>query len=244
MIGEILVTHLGLIGELSDEDKGALLSIRGEIRDVARGEDILRQGDRPSESVVVVSGLLQRYKISVQGTRQVHCFYLATDAPCLETLHIDVMDNTLGAVAPSRVGIIPHSELFRVMEARPKLLSLIWRETLVQAAIFREWLMRNSQMLGHAQMAHFFCEMLTRAKAAGIAQGDSCELPITQEDLAAALGMSTVHVNRTLMVLRAGGLLEFRAGSLQVSDWEKLVEIADYDAGYLHLQKGRSEPRR
>ena len=77
------------------------------------------------------------------------------------------MDNSLAAAAPSQVGIVPHSELFRVMDARPKVLALIWRETLVQGAIFREWLMRNSQMLAHAQMAHFFCEVMTRARAAG-----------------------------------------------------------------------------
>jgi CRP-like cAMP-binding protein len=121
------------------------------------------------------------------------------------------------------------------MEAHPKVLALIWRETLVQGAIFREWLMRNSQKLAHSQMAHFFCEVFTRAKAAGVNRGDACDLPITQEDLADALGMSIVHVNRTLMILRAGELLEFRGGVLTVKDWEKLVQVAEFDPGYLHL---------
>src|SRR5215217_2449758 len=146
-IGEIFIHHLGLIGHLSEEDKQALLSIKGEIRDVNRGEDVLRDGDRPTYSVVVISGLLQRYTMSPEGKRQIHSFYLPTDTPCLETLHIVVMDNTLGAVAPSRIGLVPHPELFRVMNAHPKVLALIWRETLIQASIFREWLMRNSQKL-------------------------------------------------------------------------------------------------
>src|SRR5829696_6672666 len=94
-------------------------------------------------------------------------FYLPTDTPCLETLHIGVMDNNLGAVAPSRIGLVPHPELFRVMDARPNVLALIWRETLIQASTFREWLMRNSQKLAHVQTAHFFCEIMTRARAAG-----------------------------------------------------------------------------
>src|SRR3954451_25216046 len=153
MIGEIFVKHLGLIGTLSDEDRAALLSLRGEIRDVARGEDVLRQGERPSHSVVVISGLLQRYTLTPQGTRQIHSFYLPTDTPCLETLHIDVMDNALATLAPSRLGFVAHTDLLRVMEDSPKVMSLIWRETLVQAAIFRKWLMRNSQMLAHASMA-------------------------------------------------------------------------------------------
>jgi CRP-like cAMP-binding protein len=147
------------------------------------------------------------------------------------------MDNTLGAIAPSRVGLVPLPELFRVMECRPNIMALCWRETLVQASVFRAWLMRNSQMLAHAQMAHFFCEIMARARAAGLAENDTCELPITQEDLADALGMTTVHVNRTLMILRAGGLLEFRSGVLTVSKWDQLVEIAEFDPSYLHLHE-------
>ena len=92
-------------------------------------------------------------------------------------------------------------------------------------------------MLAHAQMAHLFCEIMTRARAAGLAQDDTCDLPITQEDLGDTLGMSTVHVNRTLMMLRAAGMVEFRGGKLTVLDWEKLVEIAEFDPTYLHLRQ-------
>ncbi len=194
MIGDVFIKHLGLIGRLSDEDKSALRSLRGEVRNLQRGEDVLKDGERPAHSVVVVSGLLQRYTIAPEGKRQIHSFYLPTDTPCLEAIHIGVMDNTLGAIAPSRVGLVPLPELFRVMASHPSLTALFWRETLVQASIFRAWLMRNSQLLAHAQMAHFFCEIMARARAAGLVQGDACELPITQEDLGDALGMTTVHV--------------------------------------------------
>jgi CRP-like cAMP-binding protein len=237
MIGEIIIKHLGLIGDLSEDDKEALREIRGEVRELQRGEDILRIGERPTYSVVVLEGLLQRYKMTPQGGRQIHSFYIPTDTPSMETLPMEVMDNSLGAVAPSQVGIIHHPELKRVMDARPNVLMLIWRDTLVQAATFREWLMRDSQMLAHAQMAHFFCEIMIRAKAAGLVRGGTCDLPLTQQDLADALGMSTVHVNRTLMVLRAGGLVEFRDGLLTIPDWERLVEVAEFDPVYLHLHR-------
>ena len=236
MIGEIFVRHLALIGELSEADKAALMTLQGEIRDIRRGEDLLTVGDRPRESVCVISGMLHRYKTTPEGKRQIHSFYLPGDTPCLETVPIDVMDNSLAATAPSRVGIVPHPELFRVMSERPQVLHLLWRETLVQAAVFREWLTRNSQLLAHGQMAHFFCEIMVRARAHGIARGDSCELPITQEDLGDALGMSTVHVNRTLMVLRAGGLVEFQGGVLTVPDLERLMDMAEFDPTYLHLR--------
>ena len=235
MIGEIFIKHLELFGRLSGEDKDALRAIDGEVREFKRGEDILLEGERPTQSVVVFSGLLQRYTISPEGKRQIHSFYLPTDTPCLETLHIGVMDNTLGALAASRIGLVAHPQLFKIMDSHPNVLALFWRETLIQAAMFREWLMRNSQMLAHAQMAHLFCEIMTRARAAGLVRDDTCDLPITQEDLADALGMTSVHVNRTLMVLRTGGLVEFRGGRLTVTDWDRLVEIAEFDPSYLHL---------
>ncbi len=234
-IGEIFIHHLGLIGRLSDADKEALLSIKGEIRDLTRGEDVLRDGDRPTYSVVVISGLLQRYTTSPEGKRQIHSFYLPTDTPSLEAVHIGVMDNNLGAVTQSRVGLVPFSELFRVMDTHPNLTALMWRETLVQASILRAWLMRNSQTLAHEQMAHLFCEVMTRARAAGLVQGDTCDLPIRQEDLGDALGMTNVHVSRTLAMIRASGSVEFRGGKLTVMNWEQLVQIAQFDGSYLHL---------
>lgn len=234
-IGETFILHLGLIGSLSEEDKQALLSIQGEIRDLKRGEDVLKDGDRPRHSVVVISGLLQRYTLGPEGQRQIHSFYLPTDTPCLEAIHIRVMDNNLGALAPSRVGVVPIPELLRVMAAQPNLNALMWRETLVQASILRAWLQRNSQTEAHQRLAHLFCETAIRAKAAGLAQGNTFDLPITQEDLGDGLGISLVHVNRTLMLLRATGAVEFRGGKLTIMNWEQLVEIAQFDGSYLHL---------
>jgi CRP-like cAMP-binding protein len=236
MIGETILRRLEQIGKLAEEDKAALLSLRGTTRKLKRGEDVLKEGEHPTEAVIVLSGLLLRYRFSPNGSRQIHSFYIPTDTPCLESMPMEVMDNSLAAAAPSHVGLVEHVELARVMDERPHLLTLIWRETLIQGALVREWLMRNSQMLAHAQMAHFFCEIMTRARAAGVADGDSCAFPITQEDLADALGMTTVHVNRTLQILRAGGLMEFRGGKLTVRDLPQLSEIAEFDPSYLHLK--------
>jgi CRP-like cAMP-binding protein len=82
LIGETFILHLGLIGSLSEEDKQALLSIRGETRDLKRGEDILRDGDRPSHSVVVISGLLQRYTLGPRASGR------STPSTCPPTRHV------------------------------------------------------------------------------------------------------------------------------------------------------------
>ncbi|HEV2867606.1 MAG TPA: Crp/Fnr family transcriptional regulator [Allosphingosinicella sp.] len=235
-IGEALVSHLSCIGELSDEDRRAVAALDGEIRDVPRYQDILRSGDHPTNAVVILSGFLHRYTVGPEGARQIHSFYIPTDAPCLETLHLDYMDNNLAACVDSRIGLIPHRELYRLMDERPDVLKVVWRETLIQGAVFREWLMRNSNMPAHAAMAHFFCEIFTRSRAAGLAEHDSCPLPITQELLSDALGLTPVHTNRTLMLLRDGGLLEWRSGRLKVKDWDRLCALAEFDPAYLHLR--------
>src|SRR4051812_45467938 len=183
MIGEALSKHLSCIGELSKDDAAGLLRIKGEVRAFPKSKDILTAGDVPKFSVVVLKGYLCRHSWKTDGSRQIHSFYIPTDAPSLETLHIDYLDNNLGAIVQTSVGIIPHAEMFRLMDERPNLRSLIWRETLIQAAVFREWLTRNSTLPAHSAMAHLFCEMFVRAEAARQVIADSCEMPTTQEVL-------------------------------------------------------------
>ena len=234
-IGELFVRHLSLFGTLSEADRHALLNIKGRIGVLEKGQDILRVGDKPTHVVAVLSGMLQRYTLDAEGERQIHSFYLGGDVPSLEGLHIDVMDNALGAVTTSRVALVTHVDMFALLHAHPNLAALCWRETLVQAAVFREWLARNSKKLAHAQTAHLFCEMITRAKANGLSDGKSMSLPVTQKDLADALGMSVVHVNRTLQTLRSTGEVELKNGILTIGDFGTVADLAGFDPAYLHL---------
>ena len=243
MIGEALSKHLSCIGELSKDDLGALQRIKGEIRTFPKGKDILTAGDVPHYSVVVLKGFLCRHSWKRDGTRQIHSFYIPTDAPSLETLHIDYLDNSLSAVVPSTVGVIAHPEMFRLMDERPNLQALVWRETLIQAAVFREWLTRNSTLPAHSAMAHLFCEIYVRSRAAGQVTADSCEMPTTQETLAQALGLTAVHVNRTLQLLRESGLVELKNGRLYIHNFDKLAEIGEFDPLYLHLRNLRTPVR-
>lgn len=235
-VGETLASHLESFGELPADDRKALAELKAEVRDLPRQTDVLRSGDHPTSVVVVLSGLLYRYSVGPEGRRQIHSFYLPTEAPSLETLYIDYMDNNLGAVVHSKIGLISHDQIYRLIDERPETRKLLWRQTLVQGATFREWLVRNSNMPAHVSLAHLFCEMLTRAKAAGLSNGDSCALPLTQEFVADALGLTSVHTNRTLQALRETGAVEWRSGRLTVKDWPKLREIARFDPHYLHLR--------
>jgi CRP-like cAMP-binding protein len=243
-VGEVLAQHLMSFGELPAADRAALAGLDAEVRELRRLTDIFRAGEQPDSVVVVLSGLLYRYAIGPDGGRQIHSFYLPTEAPSLETLYIDYMDNNLGAVVHSTVGLISHDQLYRLIDQRPEIRKLLWRQTLVQAAIFREWLARNSNLPADASLAHLFCELFTRAQAAGLTNDHSCALPLTQELAASALGLTPVHTNRTLQALRETGAVDWRRGWLTVKDWPWLSAMARFDPHYLHLRSLPEERRK
>jgi len=240
VIGETLVNHLCRVGDLSAEDRGAILKVKGEVRLARRHEDIVKSGSVPTSCILVLRGFLQRYSSRRDGSRQIHSFYIAGDAPSLESMHLDVMDNNICAVVNSEIALIQHSELLNLMAERPAVQALIWRSALVQSSLYREWLMRNSRLPADGAMAHLFCEMYIRSNVSGLVEQNSCEMPLTQEMLADALGLTGVHVNRTLQQLRETGMVDHKNGRLFVHDSRKLAAFADFDPHYLHLRNGHA----
>ena len=87
----------------------------------------------------------------------------------------------------------------------------------------------------YGRVAHLLCEMIVRFKSVGLSDGVTCHFPITQPELADATGLSVVHLNRTLMQLRADKLIELKGETLTVKDWDGLQAAGDFDPGYLHL---------
>ena len=240
VIGETLVKHLSRNGELSAEDRNAVLQVEGEIRVARRHEDIVKAGSVPTFCVLVLCGFLQRYNSRRDGSRQIHSFYIAGDAPSIESIHLERMDNSLCAVVNSEVALIPHAEMLALMTERPAVHALVWRSALIQSSLYREWLMRNSRLPADAAMAHLFCEMYVRSNVGGLVDQNSCEMPLTQEMLADALGLTGVHVNRTLQSLRETGLVDHKSGRLFVHDVRKLATFADFEPSYLHLRNGHA----
>lgn len=235
-LGETLARHLECFGTLPEPDRAAIAALDGERRSVGRMRDVYRVGDQPRHAVIVLSGFLFRYSLGADGGQQVHSFYLPGEAPDLETLYLDYMDNNLAAAVDSEIGMVPHEALYRVIDDFPEARKLLWRQTLVQAAVFREWLVRNSHLTADGALAHLLCEIHVRAKAAGLADGCSCPLPLSQELVSDALGMTAVHVNRMMQLLRRTGAVEWRSGVLTIHDWERLSALAAFDAKYLHLR--------
>jgi CRP-like cAMP-binding protein len=232
-----LIRKLESIAPLAPDEKAALLRLPLRLKTVATHQDIVRAGDTPSESCLIVAGFACRYILTAEGKRQILSFHIAGDIPDLQSLHIDVMDHSLATLAPSSLAFIQHDDLHSLTRSQPRLGELLWRDTLIDAAIFRQWMVGLGRRDAYGRIAHLLCELLVRLRAVGLVEDHAFTLPVTQAELGDAFGLSTVHVNRVLQDLRGDGLITLRGVSLKVLDWEGLKKAGEFDPTYLHLVK-------
>ena len=232
-----LLRKLESIATLTDEEKQAILDLPMTVKVFEADTDIVRDGDRPSDCCLIVSGFVCRYKITPEGKRQIMGFYIPGDIPDLQSLHLQVMDNSLSTLVKSSVALIPHQSLRETWRRCPSLGEILWRDTLIDAAMFREWLIGVGRRSAYQRIAHLLCELQVRMKAVGLARDNGCDLPITQNEFADALGLSTVHVNRVLQDLRRDHLIVLRGSSLIIPDWEALQTAGEFDPAYLHFKQ-------
>jgi CRP-like cAMP-binding protein len=235
-----MIRKLESIFTLNYDERRALENLPMQVVAIKADQDIVREGDRPSRSCLILSGFACTYKVTAGGKRQIVSFNLPGDIPDLQSLHLTVLDNSISTISPCRVGFIPHEVLRDICDRYPRIASAFWRETLIDASIFREWVMNVGQREAYNRMAHVLCELLTRLRAVGLAEGHSCDLPITQGEFADALGVTNVHVNRVLQQMRADGLIELSGDRLNIPDWDRLKEVGEFDPTYLHLESNQA----
>ena len=233
----VLIRKLESIATLSDEQKQALLSLPARPRVLKPGQEIVRDGDRPSQCCLVLEGWLCRMKMLSDGRRQILSFHIPGDMPDLQTLYLPVMDHTLVTLTRTTAGFIPHEDLRDLLVSHPGLVAALWRETLIDAGIFREWMTGLGRRDAAGRIAHLLCELYLKLQAVGLAADHCFEFPLTQGQMSDALGLSVVHVNRVLQDLRARHLIGSKGRSLQILNWEDLAGVAEFDPTYLHLEK-------
>jgi CRP-like cAMP-binding protein len=235
---EILTRKLREHTRVSREDAAALQALPHTVRTLAAGEDVIRQGDKPRASALVIAGMVARYHTRPDGGRQYISFHLAGDMPDLQCLFLTNMDHSVCAMSETaQVALFPHKNLSTVFDTQPQLSAAFWRETLIDAAIFREAITNNSSRDVQTRIAHFLCEQFYRAQAAGLGGPDRCDLPISQSQLGETLGISVVTANRALQALRRTGTVDFRDRVVIVRDWPRLQELGEFDPRYLHLTR-------
>jgi CRP-like cAMP-binding protein len=235
--GHLLVRKLNALGGLSREEEQALLAAIGPRRTVNAGADIVADGSSPSASTVLLEGFGCHYKLLREGRRQILAFQIPGDLLDIYSYVVPRMDHAVGAITRCTVAPIPHTEIRKITERFPNLTHLLWRDSLIDASIVRTWLTGVGRRTAASRTAHLLCELHHRLKAVGLVTEAKFQLPVTQGDIADALGLSAVHVNRTLKKLRAENLVSIAGPSVTITNGEGLGTIAGFDPTYLHFRK-------
>lgn len=225
---------------LSDEERATLIACAGDEVLFPAGTDLVREGARPDTSMLVIDGFTSRYRDAPDGSRQIMAIHVPGDFVDLHSLLLKEMDHSVGALSACRVMRFPHVRLRALTQTHPHLTRLLWLMTLIDSSIHREWLAAAAHPAPE-QIAHLICELYVRLEITGLIGADrSFNLPLTQTELGEALGLSAVHVNRSLQQLRSEGLFTWQGQTIHILDWDALQRRAAFDDRYLHLVR---EPR-
>jgi CRP-like cAMP-binding protein len=233
-----LIRKLELFTMLSAEDKQALKAAASQkIRQLRPKEDIIHEGDQPRHVNLILEGWACRYKYLEDGRRQIMALLLPGDICDLRMFILTQMDHSISAVSPVTLAEIPADTLLELTDNSPRISRALWWASLVEEAISREWIVNNSRRDATERMAHLLCEIFVRLRAMGLTNGHSCEIPVTQAEFGDSVGLSTVHVNRTLQELRAANLILLKGKTLTIPDLASLKAAALFNANYLHLDR-------
>lgn len=223
-----------------DHERELLLqAISGE-HSYHAGQDIVAQGARPTSCQLMLEGFAARYKVLSDGSRQITAVHVVGDFMDLHGFLLKTLAHGVYALSACRVALVDHETLRRITETAPHLTRLLWLDTLIDGSVHREWLVAMGRRSSEAQLAHLICEIFVRMQVVDRVDGCSFLLPLTQVELADVLGMSVVHVNRTLQKLRRQGAVAWDGLRVRIDDWESLATTADFDPAYLCLD---NEPR-
>ena len=223
--------------EISAEEEEAIRGSVAEFRDYPADRTFIRAGEELNHSTLLLDGLIARHKDLREGQRQITELHVAGDFADLHSFLLKRLDHHLLTLTPCRVAIVPHENLRAITEKFPHLTRVYWFATNLDAAIHREWQLSLGRRTAISRLAHLFCELHVRLRLVGLADELEYDLALTQGELSECLGLTSVHINRTLRELREAGLMEFRGSRVVLSDLAGLRRVAEFNPAYLYLEK-------
>jgi CRP-like cAMP-binding protein len=238
---DLMVRKLEMWCVLSDADKAAILALPYIKRELKADQYIVWDGDRPANSCLIVSGFAFRHKLMKDGSRQIYSIHMAGDLVDLQNALLRTADHNVQSMTPCHVAMIPIEIIQKLAFDRPTVGMAMWYETLVDASIFREWISNVGRRDAKARIAHILCEFAIRMEAAGLGERGEVALPMTQEQLADAVSLTPIHVNRTLKALEDEKLISRQKRAVLIPDWRKLAAVGDFEPRYLHLNDRPTE---
>lgn len=222
---------------ISAEDERAIRGLVAETRRYGHDEFVIRAGEALNCSLLLLDGWLFRSKDLPSGDRQVLEIHVAGDFADLHGFTLKRLDHDVTSVTECTIAVVPHDRLMELSESNPHLTRVYWMSTNIDAAISREMVLSLGQRSAISRMAHLFCELHVRLGVVGKTRGDTFDFPLTQREMSECLGLTVVHVNRTLQELRRNGLVETENRNVTILDKRGLESVAEFDPGYLHLDR-------
>lgn len=232
-----LVNRLSRWANLNDDDRRAALSLPFIERRIDAGHYVVREGDEPARSCLLRSGLAFRQKLTGAGRRQILSIHVGGDLVDLQNSLLGRADHSVQMLTRGDVALIPVKAVREIAFDRPTIGMAMWYETLVDGSISREWILNIGQRGARERIAHLLCEFALRLEATDSGTSTGYDLPMTQEQLADATGLTPVHINRMLKGLTIDGLIERTQRTITIGNWAKLAEVGDFNAEYLHLDQ-------
>jgi CRP-like cAMP-binding protein len=229
-----LIRKLGNVADLSAEERRVLQRLNDHSRSIPANRDIVRQGEKPDHLHLILEGWAIRYNILANGSRQITAFLIPGDFCDMHVMVLQQMDHSIATLGSAKIAYIPIGEVEKLTRQLPELAQALWWATLVDEGVLRAWIVNLGRRIGFKRVAHLMCEMYERMNNVGLAHGKEFNMPLTQVEIADALGLTPVHINRVIGRLRQEELISFRKEQLTILDIDRLKAIAGFDPSYLH----------
>ena len=236
-----LALKLHSFADLSADDRIAIDRLSARTLQYKAGRSLIKEGDRPEEVFLLLEGWACRYKILPDGGRQIMALLLPGDLCDIHIFILKTMDHGISLLSDAKVAAIPREAMLALLSERSTVAQALFWATLVDEAALREWLVNVGQREAYARIAHLFCELWLRLGQVGLVSNRGFYMPLTQEQIGDALGLTSIHVNRTLQRLRAEGLISLVGRQLNIDDLDRLRAVADFNPNYLHLDRRLTE---
>ena len=232
-----LIARLETVADLSEQDKALLAGLVQDVRPVPAKKHIISEGERPEYIHLVVEGWAARFKLLPDGARQFTALLIPGDFCDFHATVLGKMDHGIVALTDCQVAYIPGAKIDEILSSHPNLAKTFLWSTLVDEAVLRSWVVNAGRRSAYARIGHLLCEMHLRLKKIGLVSEGKFDLPMTQDEIADATALTSVHTNRTLQRLRADGLIDLRGGILSVLDVAGLEHASGFDPSYLHIKR-------
>ena len=232
----LFVQRLEFRSSVGEADRAALMNLGGVLQEADPHRDFVGRGERVQHASMVVEGVVARFVQLEDGSRQVIGFHIPGDMIDLYSLMLPSAPTPFQALTRSTILKVPHAALRELAFHSPDIACAFWRDSVADGQLVAQWLVNVGRKNARSRVAHLICEMAVRYDQIGRMQNGRFPLPLTQEQIADATGLTPVHVNHSLRGLREDGLVDLARREAMIRDWKGLIEQAEFDPAYLDLR--------